>query len=82
MAHKNPNLVNSKSMRALLRTHLKSGRTITNVEAQAMWRCRALPKRISELRAEGMNILSERNRDSTGQTYVRYYWADYGVEGV
>lgn len=80
MARKQSTTVNSKSMKELLREHLWSGRSITNVEAQAMWRCRALPKRINELKAEGLNIATERRRDSTGQTYVRYYWADYGVE--
>lgn len=69
--------VNRKPMRALLREHLKAGRSISNVEAQALWRCRALPKRISELKAEGMNIISERCKDSTGQFYVRYHWLDY-----
>jgi hypothetical protein len=71
--------VNGRSMKDLLREHLHKGRSITNVEAQAMWRCRALPKRINELRAEDMNITSDRRTDSTGQTYVRYFWADYAA---
>lgn len=69
--------INRKPMRDLIRDHLRSGRSISNVEAQAMWRCRALPKRISELKAAGMNIVSERCKDSTGQLYVRYHWLDY-----
>lgn len=73
------NTVNDKPMRDLVREHLERGRSITNVEAQAMWRCRSLTKRISELRDEGMNIVAERRRDSTGQTYVRYHWADYAA---
>lgn len=71
--------VNKAPMRKLLRDHLRSGRSISNVEAQAMWRCRALPKRISELQAEGMKIERERCVDSTGQGYVRYRWADYDL---
>lgn len=77
MAPKHPNLVNAKSMRALLKEHLTRGRSISNVEAQALWRCRALPKRISELRASGMNVIAEWHSDTTGQKYVRYYWLDY-----
>lgn len=76
----NPNLVNSKSMSKLIEDHLRSGRSITNVEAQAMWRCRALPKRINELKQRGMNIQREWRKDSTGQSYVRYYWADYDTQ--
>lgn len=77
MSTQHPNLVNKTSMRDLIRTHLKAGRSISNVEAQALWRCRALPKRISEIAKEGMTIERERCKDSTGQTYVRYRWADY-----
>lgn len=66
------NILNHKPMRELLREHLMGGRSISNVEAQALWRCRALPKRINELRKEGLNIKSERRVDSTGQSYTRY----------
>lgn len=69
--------VNGKPMRVLIRDHLKRGRSISNVEAQALWRCRALPKRISELRASGMDISAEWCTDSTGQRYVRYRWEGY-----
>jgi hypothetical protein len=64
--------INEKPMHELVLEHLKSGKSITNVEAQALWRCRALPKRINELRAAGHSILAERRTDSTGQHYVRY----------
>lgn len=80
MSKPNPALVNSKPMRELLRDHLSNGRSISNVEAQALWRCRALPKRISELEASGMKMERERCKDSTGQSYVRYRWADYDSE--
>lgn len=65
-------LVNDKPMKTLILDHLLDGRSITNVEAQALWRCRALPKRINELAAEGYPIVRERRVDSTGQSYVRY----------
>lgn len=64
--------VNDRPMKALILDHLLSGRSISNVEAQAMWRCRALPKRVSEIEADGWKVLRERRRDSTGQFYVRY----------
>lgn len=73
---KHTNQINDKPMGTLIREHLETGKSITNIEAQALWRCRALPKRISELKAAGLNIVSERRTDSTGQSYVRYVLAD------
>ncbi|WP_417623163.1 helix-turn-helix domain-containing protein [Parasphingorhabdus sp.] len=66
------NTINDKPMKTLLLDHLLEGKSISNVEAQALWRCRALPKRISELKSDGWPIVSERRKDSTGQSYVRY----------
>lgn len=45
---------------------------ITGVEAAAVYRCRDLPKRISELRACGYNISKVMRADPTGQRYARY----------
>jgi len=64
--------LNKQPMGELILSHLQSGHSITNMEAQALWRCRALPKRISELRQQGHNIKAEWRKDSTGQSYVRY----------
>lgn len=66
--------VNRKTMKELIQNHLKLERSISNIEAQNLYRCRALPKRISELRAEGMDIRPMWQRDLTGQRYVRYYF--------
>lgn len=66
------NTVNDKPMRTLILDHLLTGESISNVEAQALWRCRALPKRINELKRDGWPITAERRKDSTGQSYVRY----------
>lgn len=79
MSMKNPNLVNDRPMRDLIRDHLQTGESISNVEAQALWRCRALPKRINELRREGLNIVAQRRKDSTGQSYVRYVLAEFAT---
>ncbi len=59
--------------------HLEKVGSISNVEAQALYKCRALPKRISEIdHALDQNndpryIGKEMKRDATGQRYVRYY---------
>lgn len=53
--------------------HLRDVGTISGIEAQAIYKCRSLTKRISELRAGGYAIKSEWRRDHEGQRYVRYW---------
>lgn len=54
--------------------HLRQAGSISQVEAQAMYRVRSLTKRIQELRAEGHAIVSEWKRDPINkQRYVRYH---------
>jgi hypothetical protein len=65
--------VNGKSMTSLVREHLVQKGSISGVEAAALYRCRSLTKRISELRAAGFAVLAEWQADRTGQRYVRYY---------
>ena len=57
---------------AVLR-HLQVAGSISNVEAQAVHRIRALPRRIRDLVEAGIPIRKERRQDATGQRYVRYY---------
>jgi hypothetical protein len=45
---------------------------VTAIEAQGVLRCRDLPKRISELKQLGHNILRSFHVDHTGQRYARY----------
>lgn len=67
--------VNDRPMRYKILDLLRTGQDISGVEAAAMYRCRDLPKRISELRAEGHDIRSEQKQDATGQRYNRYVLA-------
>jgi hypothetical protein len=46
--------------------------SISNIEAQALFKIRALPRRISDLEARGHRFERERRVDTTGQRYVRY----------
>lgn len=64
--------LNAVPMTELIFTHLLSKGSITNVEAQALYRCRALPRRIADLKAEGVPIKSVLKKDATGQRYARY----------
>ena len=57
---------------AAIKRHLELVGSITGVEAEAVHRCRHLPRRIKDLREVGLNIRSETRRDALGQRYVRY----------
>lgn len=59
--------------------HLITSGSITNVEANAVLKCRSVSKRISELiNDHRVRIAKEHKRDSTGQRYVRYVLASKG----
>jgi hypothetical protein len=64
--------LNKTSMTELIFTHLLTKGSITNVEAQALYRCRALPRRIADLKEDGVPIISVLKKDATGQRYARY----------
>jgi len=55
-----------------LKKHFSMRSTITNIEAQNLYRIRALPRRISDLEERGMKFNRIRKTDPTGQRYVRY----------
>jgi len=54
--------------------HLMTKRSITQVEAEAVYKIRRLAARVCELRDQGWNIESEIKRDAMGQKYARYYF--------
>lgn len=53
--------------------HLKDQGSITQVEAQAMYKARSLTRRITDIREMGYDVYSEWKTDHTGQRYVRYW---------
>ena len=56
--------------------HLKETKSITGVEAAAIYKIRSLPRRIATLRTEGHDIKSSPKVDVTGQRYVRYEYTE------
>ena len=52
--------------------HLRDKGSISGMEAWAVYRIRALPRRVADLKAVGYVFLTEWKRDPTGQRYVRY----------
>jgi hypothetical protein len=55
-----------------LLTHLQQHGSISQAEAGLVYRIRALPRRIADLKAEGYNIKRELKVDPMGQRYARY----------
>lgn len=53
--------------------HLRETGDISGIEASALYRCRDLPKRISEIKQSGFTIVREMKSDPTGQRYARYF---------
>lgn len=57
-----------------LLTHLQNHGSISQAEAGTVYKIRALPRRIADLKAEGYEISRELKTDPTGQRYARYYY--------
>lgn len=53
--------------------HLIDHHSISAVEAAELYRIRALPRRICDLKEAGWLIHSEWRTDPTGQRYKKYY---------
>jgi len=56
-----------------LMRHFDHEDSISNVEAQAVYRIRALPRRIADLKVKGWQFSSVWKTDLTGQRYKRYF---------
>jgi len=61
-----------KTQNQQLLDHLISGRPITRIAADHLYRIAALPRRIADLKAAGHNITATRKIDATGRFYVEY----------
>jgi len=55
----------------MIRTHLRSGKSITPLDALREYGCFRLAARIADLRAEGLNIQTS-TIQSNGKTYASY----------
>ena len=57
----------------IIRKHLQKTKSITQREALLDYSIQSLTKRISELREQGMNIVTQfKKHPTTGQRYARY----------
>jgi|TARA_Y100000389_G_C17439736_1_gene507807 hypothetical protein len=60
----------------MLKKHFGVRKTISNIEAQNLYKIRALPRRICDLEVKGMKFNRIMKTDPTGQRYVRYALVD------
>jgi hypothetical protein len=65
-----------------LKAHLKSGKTITPLEALGLYGVFRLAARIKELREKGWNIETEIKYDPNGKTYATYKLAPQQDHGL
>ena len=61
------------TQKEMLKKHFENTDNISNIEAQAVYKIRALPRRISDLKEEGYAFRHEWKTDLTGQRYMRYF---------
>ena len=65
-----------------LQAHLKSGKTITPLEALGLYGVFRLAARMKELRDKGWNIETEIKHDPNGKTYATYKLAPQQDHGL
>jgi len=66
--------VGEKPQTRMLLDHFSDKRSITAVEAAALYRIRSLSRRIVDLTKGGHRFSKQHNVDPTGQRYVRYHY--------
>lgn len=57
----------------LLKEHLRSGKSITQLEAIGLYSLFRLAARVHELKKQGWNIITNEKRDANGSVYAEYY---------
>ena len=60
----------------MLKRHFNRKKSITGVEAAAVYKIRSLPRRIMDLKEKGYTFTHEWKTDVTGQKYMRYILLD------
>lgn len=71
-----------KSKMDHLKTHLISGKSITQLEALGLYGLFRLAARIKELRNKGWNISTDMRTDPNGSVYASYTLEDSSTHGL
>ena len=72
LGHEDIELVSRITQNQQIEKHLKSGKSITAMDALVMFRCLNLKGRIYELRQSGMNIKTDMITTTTGKRIGKY----------
>ena len=72
MANTNPNESEARSQNKLLLAHLKTGASITGIEALKLYGCFRLPSRIWDLKQAGHNIVGKFIKTPSGKRVMQY----------
>lgn len=64
----------AKTQTQLLLDHFKLKPDISALEARALYRVEALPRRVADLREAGHEIHAVLRKDETGKRYTRYFY--------
>ncbi|WP_422049710.1 helix-turn-helix domain-containing protein [Shimia sp.] len=72
----------AKSQLDQIKSHLKSGRTISPLEALGLYGVFRLAARIKELRDKGWPITTDNRTDPNGKKYAVYFLEDKGTHGL
>lgn len=70
--NENPNESESRSQNKLLLAHLKTGASITGIEALKLYGCFRLPSRICDLKEMGYRITSKFIKTPSGKRVKQY----------
>lgn len=60
------------NQKGMVLNHLLNVGSLSQLEADELYRVKRLTSRITELKQHGVNIRVERKHDHTGKLYVRY----------
>lgn len=59
-----------------LKSHLRTGKSITQLEALGLYGMFRLAARVHELKQQGWNIVTDMREDENGNPYARYHLAE------
>ncbi|NBU70883.1 MAG: hypothetical protein EBS53_05440 [Bacteroidetes bacterium] len=69
----NPNKIEGHDQNARILAHLKTGRTLTALEALEWFKCFRLASRVCDLRKAGYDVQKRTVKTNSGKSVAEYY---------